>query len=330
MKRIIIIAAVAGAGLCHAQTVGPDDRLPETEIPPLTLDDAFKIDRKEPGFFTRNPGEKTPAAQLERALRFEEADKFERARMAYNSLVRHWHNEPEALKAQIKVAEMNTHLGRHEQAFKEYQYLFAHFTGRFDFNDILQRQWQIANTLATRKKTFLGIPVQSHEEDRLRAEQIAVNAPNSALAPVVLLKAASFFELDNELAAAADAYARLRIRHPATPQAVVAAHAEALCRHALAMKHPKDDALALRAIAAIDAILLQFPRLAEREQLAEWRAELRVKREEDAFRQAQFYDLQRKQPRAALVAYRQFLQEHPDSARVPEARERIRQLEALP
>ena len=322
-------AAAAIAGTCHAaQPGGPDDRLPESEIPPLTLDEAFKMDRKEPGFFTRNPAEKTPAEQLARAQRFEEAGRFERARMAYNSLVRHWHNEPEAPEAQTKAAEMCALKGDHERAFKEYQYLFAHFAGRFDFNDILQRQYQIANTLATRKKTFLGIPVQNHEEDRLRCEQIAVNAPNSPLAPEALLKAAAFYELDNDFTAAANAHMRLRVRYPATPQALAAAAAEARCRYIQAMKQPKDDALAQQAVAAIDAILRQFPRLPERDEALEWRDELRAKREEHALVQAQFYDLQRKQPRAALVAYRQFIQDHPASPRVPEVRERIREIEA--
>ena len=324
-----LLAAVATAGICHAQSpVSPDDRLPDSEIPPLTLDDAFAIDRKEPGFFTRSPGEKTPEAQLERARNFERADRFERARMAYNSLVRHWHSAPEALEAQIKVAEMVGLQGNHELAFKEYQYLFKHFAGRFDFNDILQRQYQIANALATRKKTFLGIPVQSHEEDRLRYEQIAVNAPNGPLAPEALLKAAAYHELDNEFIGAADAYARLRIRHPASPQAAAAAYAEARCRYSQALKQPKDDALTRHAIAAIDAILLQFPRLPERDELAGWRAELRTKREEDALRSAQFYDHRSRQPRAALTAYRQFLQDHPASPRVDEVRGRVRQLEA--
>ena len=323
-----VCAAVAAAGTCWAQRGGVDDRLPESEIPPLTLEDAFNIDRKEPGWFTRAPGEKTPAAQLQRARTFEDASRHERARMAYNSLVRHWHSDPEALEAQIKVAEMWEKLRDHERAFKEYQYLFTHFAGRFDVNDILRRQFQIANMLAARSRKVWGVPVQSYEEDRLRYEQIAINAPNSALAPEALLKVAAHFELDGKFPAAADAYARVRTRFSTTPQALAAAHAEARCRYIQAMKHDKDDALAQNAIATIAVILQQYPRLPERAELEVWRDELREKREEDGYQQALFYDKIRKQPRAALVAYRQFLQQHPASPRVTEVRERVQQLEA--
>ena len=325
-----LAATLLSAGVCGAMPGGPDDRLPESDIPPLTIQDVFTIDRKEPGFFTRNPGEKTPEAQLERARKFEAKKKLESARMAYNSLVRHWHTAPEALEAQTKVAEICALQGDHVRAFKEYQYLFTHFAGRFDFNDILQRQFQIANLLAAKSKKFLGITVQTHEEDRLRYEQIAVNAPNSPLAPEVLFKAAAHYELDNEFAAAADAYTRVRVRHPTTPQAQAAAHAEVRCRYIHAMKNFKTDVLAQTAISAADAVLLQFPRLAQRDEVIAMRTELREKREEDAYQQALFYDTVRKQPRAALIAYRQFLQLHPASPRVPEVRARILQLDPQP
>lgn len=319
---------LAAAAFCaNAAPGGVDDRLPESEIAPLTLADLFEMKRKEPGFFKRNPTEKTAAEQLARGRRLEEKKNWSDARCAYNGLVRHWHNEPEALQGQVKVAEMCEKLDKYPRAFKEYQYLFTYFSGRFDYHDILARQYQIANVLAGKKRTFFGIPVQSYEEDRLRYEQIAVNAPNSPLAPEVLLKAAAMYEFDRQYAAAADAYARVRVRYAVTPHARTAAYAEARCRHTHALNEPKDDALTQHAISANAAILLQFPLLPERHELEEWTRELRAKREEDAYQQALFYDTIRRQPKAALTAYRDFLLQHPGSPRIHEVRERINQLE---
>lgn len=161
----------------------------------------------------------------------------------------------------------------------------------------------------------------------MRYEQIALNGPNSVLAPEALLKAAGHYELDDQLLAAADAYARVRVRYAVSPQALAAAYAESRCRYIQALEHPKDEGLTQQALATIAAIFQQFPRIAERTEIEGWRTELREKLEEDAYQQAFFYDSVRKQPKAALVAYRHFIQQHPGSARVPEVRVRIHQLE---
>jgi len=287
------------------------------------------IARKEPSFFNR-PAERTPAAQWQRVQQLEADGKVRQALKAANALVRTWHHTPEAARAQLAVARLNEARDRPEAAFDEYQYLIDHFAGLFPFQQVLERQYQIANHLLKPPRTFLGLALDAMTDVRLRYEQIVRNAPNWERAPDAMLKAASCHELDGDPFAAADAYAHLQTRYPLAAAAVSAAAEEIRIRRELAARYPMDEALTRRAIAAIDNALRAYGGRLNRDELASWRRELTDAAMERAYERAAFYDGKRKQPRAALAAYREFIRLHPDSPRAEAVRARIREIEGAP
>ncbi len=315
------VLALAAARPAGAQMGAPADAPLET-----APSDGPAIARKEPSWFGR-PVERTPAAQWQRVQRLESGKHLKQAIKAANALVRTWHHTPEAAQAQLAVARLNEARDNPVAAFDEYQYLIDHFAGMFPFQQVLERQYQIANHLLTPPKTFLGLVLNSMEDVRLRFEQIVRNAPNGERAPDAMFKAASCHELDDDPVAAADVYATLQTRYPTATSAVAAAAEEIRIRRALANAHPMDEALTRRAIAAIDNALLAHGRQLNRDELASWRAALCEAAMHRAYARAAFYDGTRKRPRAALTAYREFIRVYPDSPHAEVVNARIREIE---
>jgi outer membrane protein assembly factor BamD len=320
MRTLLGILAFAAALSAAAQRQMPEDPLP------AATDEGPAIARKEPSFFGR-PVERTPAAQWQRVERLESEKKLKAALQAANALVRTWHHSPEAARAQLAVARLNEARDNPAAAFDEYQYLIDHFSGLFPFQEVLDRQYQIANHLLKPPKSFLGLAMNTMADVRIRFEQIVRNAPDWERAPDALLKSAACHELDDDPLAAAEAYARLQTRYPAAPAAVAAAAEEIRIRLALAWKYPQDEAMTRRAIAAIDSALHAYGGRLNRDELAAWRADLSAAAMNRAYARAAFYDGTRKQPRAALTAYREFLRVYPDAPQADAVRSRIRELE---
>jgi outer membrane protein assembly factor BamD len=319
-RTLLGLLALAAALPASAQRKPPEEPLP------AVTDEGPAIARKEPSFFGR-PVERTPAAQWQRVERLEADKQLKAALRAANALVRTWHHSPEAAPAQLAVARLNEARGNPAAAFNEYQYLIDHFAGLFPFQEVLDRQYQIANHLLTPPKTFLGLAMNTMADVRLRFEQIVRNAPNWERAPDALFKAASCHELDDDPIAAAEAFAQLQTRYPAAPAALAAAAEEIRLRRALAEKYPLDEAMTRRAIAAIDSALNAYGGRLNRDELAAWRAELSDAAMNRAYARAAFYDGKRKQPRAALTAYREFIRVYPGSPHAETVRSRIRELE---
>lgn len=297
------------------------------EMPPLNSLDGPAIERKTSSLIFRRPVERTPAAQWQRVKRLEGEEKSRQALRAANALVRTWHQAPEAAQAQLAVARLEEARGNPAAAFDEYQYLIDHFAGLFPFQQVLERQYQIANHLLKPPKTFLGLSLNSMEDVRLRFEQIVRNAPNWERAPDALFKAASCHELDGDPFAAADAYARLQTRYPIATVAIAAAAEEIHIRRDLAAKYPIDAALTRRAVAAIDSALHAYGDNLNRDELMTWRRELYDAAMDRAYTRAAFYDGKRPRPRAALTAYREFIRTYPDASQAETVRLRISELE---
>ena len=299
---------------------------PESQSWGATVEDP-PIERKAPSIFHR-PAENSSVAQCERVQKFEANGRRKKATKAANALVHKWHNAAEAPQAQMTIARLQEERGNHAEAFDEYQYLIDNFAGLFPFDDVLIRQYQIANHLLRPPKKFLGLSLSSMEDVRIRFERIVRNAPNWELSPDALLKAASCHELEGDKFEAADALSRLQTRYPTTSAALKASAEEIRLRRELAEKFPMDAALTRRAIAAIDNALRTYGSKINRDELASWRRELYEAGMNRDYERANFYDNKQRKPRSALIAYKEFLRTYPDAPQADAVRTRVAELEA--
>ncbi len=304
------------------QIRGPDDsfdtwRLDEVEAP----------DRKAPSIW-RRPAQPTPEAQLEHARALEERGRRRAARRAYNALVHRWHTAPEAAGAQLAVARLHEAAGRHLRAFREYQYAAQHFSGQVLYRELLERQFALANALrADLRRGWLGFgrPASADQVVSL-FRGIARNAPSWARAPECYLLMGRTLEDQKRFDEALLPYETLVTRYPGHALEGQAMFGIAHSRYRLALRSPRDERTLRHALSMLASTLRDHPEHPERERLAAWSRELQARLVRMALERAEFYDRIRKHPRAAIVAYQEFLRQFPEGPEAAQARARMAEL----
>ncbi len=294
-----------------------------------SVDKDTRLPQKEKSFWY-SVSEKTAAAQLAYAGKLAAEGKNKAARKANEALVRQWPTAPEAAQAQLALAQLFEQAEKYERAFDEYQYLMTYFAGHCPYNEVLDRQFRIANLLLHGNKSMFGWILNGTDTIRERFEKIVLNAPRSALAPEVMLIIGSIRVSAGEKQEAISVYDGILNRFPGSPQAISAAYLAAQCRYELAVKHNYNEPRCREAIAFFKAILNRAPNHPQKEQMTAWLNELTTLRLEQNYQQARFYDTTQRKPDAAKAAYRRFLTEFADSKYAPQVRARLAELEKAP
>ena len=290
------------------------------------LDKDTRIPQKGKSFWY-SVDEKTPAAQMEYAAKLEALGRQRSARKAYEALVREWPTAPESAQAQLALAHLFEKMQKFDKAFEEYQYLITHFAGHCPYNEVLDRQFRIANYLLHNNTSMFGWLLNGSDTIRERFEQIVRNAPRSAIAPEVMLIIGSIRVSQQERQEAIAVYDGLLNRFPNSPQATSAAFLAAQCRYELAVKHNYNEPRCREAIAFFKAILTRLPNHPQKVQMTAWLNELTTQLVEQNYQQAVFYDTTQRKPEAAKSAYRRFLTEFADSKYAQQVRDRLTELE---
>ena len=330
--RIIGIAALliaAGAFTSHAQTGGrPNARGYATDhfegFDAIDADTRIPQKKKSLWFSVR---EDVPAAQLQYARMREAAGQHNKARKAYEALIREWPTTPEAAEGQLALAQLQELRQKFEQAFDEYQYLLTHYAGHCPYQEILDRQFRIANYLLHNNTSMFGWILSGTDAIRGRFEQVVRNAPRGAQVPEIMLVIGGIRVSEKELAEAIAVYEGLLNRFPQSSQAIIATYLAAQCRHELAVKNSYNEPSCREAIAFIKAALVRMPTHPQKVQMTAWLDELTTLLIEQNYQQAVFYDTRQRKPEAAKAAYRRFLQEFSDSHYATQVRDRLAELE---
>ncbi len=270
----------------------------------------------------------TAAAQLEYCRQREKEGKLNSARKGYEALVREWPTTVEAAQAQLNLAHVLEKMKRYAKAFDEYQYALIHYSGHCPYDEIIERQYRIANLLLHENKSMFGWMLSGTDEIRERFELIVRNAPRSSIAPEAMLKIGRIRDDADKLEEAIKVYDGILNRYPASPQAETAAWLSARCRHTLAVKYKYNENLCRESIAFLQAALKRLPGHPKRVDLERWLAELTDLQVEQNYAKAVFYDTRRYKSEIKINAYRRFLADFADSKYAPAVRERIRQLES--
>lgn len=271
----------------------------------------------------------TAAEQWAYADELDQAGRAGKAAKQYYRLVARWPQAPEAGPAQLRYARWIDGRGKLLHAFDEYQRLFDRFNGQFPFDEVLNRQFEIAEKLMTTKKGhFLVFPGFAAPERSIPLfEKIIANAPGSEHAARAQLLVGRAHELGKMYEEAIASYLTTLNRYPGTAMAEEAGFHAAKCYYRLALENANDEQLMENAWAAASVFIARYPKSENSLEAEVYRAELYDRRAALAFRRADFYDRIAKRPEAALLAYRAFLKQFPSSDQVETARARIEALE---
>lgn len=282
------------------------------------------------GLFLR-PRQDTPAEQLAHAEALLQEGRERAADRQFRALVRTWPSTPEAGAAQFQHAAYLQRRGKLEKAFESYQFLVENYPGRFPYETVLERQFEIALEIKDhRRGAFLGLPGFTSPERALpMLEDIVRNGPRWERAPEAHFLMGSIREQNKEYDLAVVSYLETLLRYPRSPYAMEAAFARARCLVTLADRNPYDKDRTEEAWYALSVFLTSYPESEYAEEARAMYAKITERRAERAYQIAEYYDKTADNPEAALTAYRTFVNSHPSSKWTESAQQRITTLQEI-
>ncbi|MCL1921822.1 MAG: tetratricopeptide repeat protein [Kiritimatiellaeota bacterium] len=292
--------------------------------------EAFDLDKRpeqKPKSFWFGVRAGTPAEQLAYAREALGKGHLRNARKGFEALVREWPAAPEAVEAQMDLARLFEQRKKYAQAFEEYQYLLTFYAGVCPYDEVLDRQFKIANFLLHDRSGMFGWLVNDADASRKRFEQVVRNAPNAPLAPKAMLIVGGIRTSQKEMEEAIKVYDGLLHRYGETEQATDAAYLSARTRYDRATRHSYNEAHCRDAVSFLRAMVARMPRHPQIEQMRGWLDELSGQLEEQCYKNAVFYDTRQRNRAAALMAYNSFLKEFRDSKYADRVRARVAELE---
>ncbi|MFA7171997.1 MAG: tetratricopeptide repeat protein [Kiritimatiellia bacterium] len=284
-----------------------------------------RIKQKERSIWFRLSAD-TASEQMAYCRQREADGKLNSARKGYEALVRKWPVTLEATQAQLALANVQEKRKQYGKAFDEYQYALTHYAGNCPYDEIIDRQFRIANYLLHNNTSMFGWVLSGTKDIRMRFEQIVVNAPRSPVAAEAMLKVGSIREGDKDYEEAIKVYDGLLNRFPNSKEAVTAAYLSSKCRYTLSIKYGYNENYCRESIAFLKAALLRMPNHPDQKDLKQWLLELTDLLIEQNYQKALFYDTKRYNTTAKVSAYRRFLAEFSDSKHGETVRNRMDEL----
>jgi outer membrane protein assembly factor BamD (BamD/ComL family) len=250
-------------------------------------------------------------------------------------LVLKWPTSDYAPQAQYLLAHCYEATGKTEKAFKEYQKLLEKQPKFANFEEIRQRQREIADGYLAGKrfKRWGFIPYRSMERTAGMYADIVKTGPYSDVAPQAQLQIGTAWEKQKTLwfkspdyPAAVQAYNVAADRYYDQPQVASEAIFRAgLAYHKQAQTADRDQTTAEQAIAKFTDFMALYPNDSRVPQAQKTIVALRSEQARGNFDIARFYE-KRKKWDSARIYYNEVLLQDPNSPYATEARQRIDQL----
>jgi outer membrane protein assembly factor BamD len=237
-----------------------------------------------------------------------------------------------APRAEYLVARCLEKKGRDEAAFKAYQEIITKYPRDEGFNDILWRQYAIANRFLNGEwfRLWNTIPLYpSMDETAKLYDKIVNNGPYSEVAPHAQLRIGAAHEKGRDYDLAAQAYEKAADRYNDQPMiAADALYREGLSYQKQAATAEYDQSMAGKAIATYTDFKTFYPDDARVPEIERSIALLKMEQVLGNYKIAQYYE-KTKRWAGAVVYYNEVLQLDPNSPYATLARQHIEALKPL-
>lgn len=259
---------------------------------------------------------------------------FRVAKLAARRTVRTWPLSDYAPQAQFLLARTLEESGKDQQAFKAYQELLAKYPKIENYDEVLQRQFAIANKyLAGKWFRFAKVlPYKSSDKVAGLYEKVVKNGPYSSVGSQAQMNIGLAHENPNgiihDYPAAVKAYERAADRYSGQKQ--VAANAlykvgETYLKQAKTAEY--DQSIAAKAIAAFSDFITLYPDDARVAEAQKTISELHTEQSRGSYAIARYYE-KKKRWDGALIYYNESVQKDQNSKYADEARRRIESIKA--
>ncbi len=256
------------------------------------------------------------------------------AHLAARRTVRVWPLSDYAPQAQFLLARTLEERGKDTQAFKAYEALLQKYPKIDNYDEVLQRQFAIANKyLAGKYFRFLKvIPYRSNDKVAELFEKVVKNGPYSTVAPEAQLSIGTAYEnqrgWEHDYPKAVKAYVRAADRYHF--QAKYASEAlyragEAYLKQAKTAEY--DQSISAKAISTFTDFMTLYPNDPRVPKAQTIITQLHTEQSRGSFSIAKYYE-KRKRWDGALIYYNESVLKDPASKFAEVARERIEAIKA--
>lgn len=251
---------------------------------------------------------------------------FSLAYKAARRTVRVWPLSDYAPPAQYLMAKCLEARGKDEKAFKAYQALLEKYPKSVNYEEVLQRQYEIANRYLDGKRFRLWgyIPLfPSMEKTSEMYEKVIKNGPYSEVAPQAQLNIGAARVKQSNYPQAVKAYEKAAdVYHEQQTVAADALFKAAEAYNKQAKTAEYDQSVAGKAIGAYSDFIALYPEDPRVKEAQEAIDSLRAEQARGALKIAQFYE-SKKRWDGALVYYNEVLVVDPNSTYSEDAKKRI-------
>ena len=188
-----------------------------TEAPPPAGEPAAETMKKHQlaWWESARVSQPTPGAQLAYADELRAQGRLIFASKQYRALTYAWPQAPEAPPAQYRYAQLLEERGKDQSAFEEYQYLLETYAGFVPYEEVLERQYGIADRRATEPRWFLLFSYTAPEDAIPLFETLIRNAPQWKRSAELQFRIARIYERKAQYDLALDAYEIYLQKYPA-------------------------------------------------------------------------------------------------------------------
>ena len=270
--------------------------------------------------------------QLEVARNSYEEEKYGTAIKAAKRTVKEWPLSDYAPEAQYWLGRALEAKKQDEKAFKAYQQLIEKFPRHDRYDEVLARQFGIANRFLAGQwfKLWGYVPFfSSMEKTAGLYRDIIKNGPYSEVAPEAQMNIGAAWEKKNEYSEAVRAYSlaadRYRDRKDVAPDAIYKA---AMAYNKQAETAEYDQGVADEAINTFSDFIILFPNDPRVDEARQHIEDLRAEQAKGSYMIARFYE-KRKRWDGALIYYNEVLLKDSESELAATARERITRIREM-
>ena len=273
--------------------------------------------------------------QFDYAEDYEKKSNFDQAYKEYQKLVKHFPDSVLAGRAQFRSARCLEKIGRYSKAFKMYQAVLDKYPDFDQMDNVLDRQFAIAEMYYHGKKKelpFIGIRLFSGKSDAVKFfNQIAENAPFSKYAEKgkfmagVILEDLGRYEDDSDGQGATNTYRYVVEHFPDGEFADDAQYRIAMCYYIVAGKSRHNNKAFAGAIRNFKKYIRLYPTGEFVEEAKKKISELDFRTAKSTFEVGEYYEKHKKVD-SALIYYREVVEKYPLSEWAEKAEEKINTL----
>jgi len=260
-----------------------------------------------------------------------DSGKSKSASRRFRGITNTWPESAEAAQSQLQIARIAYLRKNYTEAFEEYQFLIDRYAGRFDYEEVLERQYDIAKRVQRSNPNMLswgkGNGANTKAIDLLKT--LVMNGPRWEKAPEAHMRIGEIFEKNKSYEDAIRSYGETVEKYPDGEIAETASFRKADCMYRLAMTGAKDDLFIQEAWNTYDTLLQDYPDSDFGPKAFDKKQQIYTKLAKVYYDRAVYYDKRARKPKAALTAYSFFVENFPASPFVESSNARIAALKKI-